>query len=143
DSLPGAPEWVLINIILASLSVFACVWSRLLLAPPLLFFGVASGLVAGTARASRVHFSARTRFSCLRLKALTAFLHLHQPLARLWGRWTYEAGFWRRYRTAGLRLPLPCRFRFWTEQRWEASEWLNMIAMVVLAVRGVMPTWVE
>ena len=133
DSLPGAPEWVLINIILASLSLLACFWGRLLLAPPLLFFGVASGLVAGTARASRVHFSTRTRFARLRLKALTAFLGLQQPLARPWGRWTYEAGFCRQHRTAGSRLPLPCRFRYWTEQRREAIEWLSMIEAGVRA----------
>jgi len=135
DSLPAAPEWLLTNLILAWLSLVAYFWGRLLLAVPLLFLAVASGLIAGTARASRARFSPcpRSRFGRLRLQCLTALLHVQQPLARLWGRLRYEIGVCRHHSKVGLRLPLPCKFRLWTEKREDSIEWLRAIESSVRA----------
>jgi len=57
----------------------------------------------------------------LRLRGLTAFLHLLQPLARLRGRLTGGLTPWRRGRMSELAFPRPRTFRVWTEQ-WQAHE---------------------
>ncbi len=52
-----------------------------------------------------------------RLRLLTAFLYLTQPLARLRGRLQSGLTPWRLRRTAGLALPLPRTAALWSE-RW-------------------------
>ena len=52
---------------------------------------------------------------------------MQAPLARLWGRLSYEIDVCRYQRKMGLRLPLSCKFRLWTEERRESVEWLRAI----------------
>jgi len=135
DSLPSAPEWLLANFVLVGLSLLALLWHRLLPAVPLTFVSVASGLIAGSARASRARFpnGVRSRLGRFRLQCLTAFLYVQAPLARVWGRLGYEIGISRIHSKTGLSVPLSRRFRLWTEERQEAVEWLRAIDAAVRA----------
>src|SRR3989449_3543856 len=135
DSLPSAPEWLLANVVLVGLSLLAFLWHRLLPAVPLTFVSVGSGLIAGSARASRARFpnGVRSRFGRFRLQCLTAFLYVQAPLARLWGRLGYEIGISRIHSKTGLSVPLFRRFRLWTEERQESVEWLRAIDAAVRA----------
>jgi len=133
DSLPSAPEWLLGSIILVGLSLLAFFWKRLLPAVPLLFLTISSGLLAGSARASRARFPHQRsgRFGRLWLQCLTALLHAEAPLARLWGRLSYEVGVCRNQSKTGLRLPVSSKFRLWTEERQESVAWLRAIESAV------------
>ena len=129
DSLASAPEWLLGNIILIGLSLLAFSWHWLLPAVPLTFLTLGSGLVAGSARASRARFPGpqQSRFQRFRLQCLTAVLHVEAPVARLWGRLSYEVRICRHHSRTGLRLPLSSKFLLWTEERQESVEWLQAI----------------
>ena len=104
DSLPSAPEWLLANFVLVGLSLLAFLWHWLLPAVPLTFVSVGSGLIAGSARASRARFpnGVRSRLGRFRLQCLTAFLYVQAPLARVWGRLGYEIGIFRIHSKTGL-----------------------------------------
>jgi O-antigen biosynthesis protein len=58
---------------------------------------------------------------------LTAFLHLLQPLARLWGRLRYDLTPWRRRGVAGLAFPRLRHFKMWSERWQDAAQWLVSI----------------
>jgi len=57
----------------------------------------------------------------LKLQALTAFLHLIQPLARLIGRSRFGLTPWRRRGTLNFAFPWPRTATIWSE-RWQSAE---------------------
>jgi GT2 family glycosyltransferase len=135
SSLYLMPEWYLVIAALAGLSALGLSWRPLLLGLPLLAVGLAAPVGHAIWRATRlpagkVPFSPTAR---LKSRALTALLHLVQPIARLEGRlrsgltpWRRGAGgcVWPRVRTAAV----------WSE-RWRAStEWLQSLEA---ALRGM------
>lgn len=130
-SLPLMPEWYLIIAALAGLSLMGLLWSPLLWAAPLLAIAVAAPIVQAARSASRARFTSnpRTWQQKLKLYAITAYLHLLQPMARLNGRLKHGLSPWRqRTGTAsGRGLPLPREVTAWSET-WRASEtWLGEI----------------
>jgi glycosyltransferase involved in cell wall biosynthesis len=122
-SLPLVPEWYLVIIALAGISALGAIWTPLLLALPLL--GLACGALLfesllGAARASFRH-PPRRRRARLRLRGMTAFLYMLQPLARLSGRLRHGLAPWRRRSLTGLALPRPRTKSIWSE-RWESPD---------------------
>src|ERR1700746_2669021 len=88
-SLPLMPEWYLVIIVLLALSALGTLWTPLLFVVPVAACAVALPLVQAVASAARASFASAPRSGAaemLRLRGLTAFLHLLQPLARLRGR---------------------------------------------------------
>ena len=128
-SLPAMPEWVLLNVLLAGLSAMGFLWPRLLVALPLLILCLSVGLLTVALRISCVRFSScpETHFARVRLRILTAFLYLLQPLARFWGRLRYEFALWRDRRKVGLSFPLRRGFRLWNEKGQSSIERLQAI----------------
>jgi GT2 family glycosyltransferase len=128
-ALPVLPEWVLLNLVLAGLSAMGFLWPRLLVALPLLILGLVVGLFAVGLRISSIRFSScpETCFARARLRLLTAFLHLLQPLARFWGRLRYEFALWRDRRKSGLAFPRRRGFRLWNERGQSSIERLQTI----------------
>ena len=57
----------------------------------------------------------------LGLHALTALLHLLQPLARLRGRLRSALTPWRRHGPGGFALPRAHTWNVWTE-KWQSAE---------------------
>jgi hypothetical protein len=117
-SLLASPEWYLVLAVTGALALLGLDWPPLALAA-LLFV---AGLVAVLARV--LHGAARARFDPgasaageLARRAVTAWLHLLQPLARLRGRLGYGLTPWRRRGTLSLAPPWPWRTALWRE-RW-------------------------
>ncbi len=130
------PEWYLIIMALAVLSLLGILWTPLLLSLLLLALAVGALLIQVGLSAARASFTpaSRSRIARLNLRCLTAFLHLLQPLARLYGRLRYGLVPWRLRSTSGLRLPWPRMSTLWSEC-WRAStEWLQSIEVALRAV---------
>jgi O-antigen biosynthesis protein len=129
SSLPLMSEWYLLVIALALLAAVGLLWSPLLLALPLLLLAIGASLVQAGLSAARSSFSNTPPSPIARLKlyGLTAFLHLFQPLARLYGRMGNGLTPWRWRGTPGLAMPWPHATTIWSE-RWQAADgWLSAI----------------
>jgi len=128
-SLPAMPEYGLLNVLLAGLSAMGFLWPRLFVALPLLILGLVGGLLTVGLRISFIRFSScpDTRIARVRLRVLTAFLYLLQPVARFGGRLSYEFGLWRDRRKAGLSFPRRRVFRLWKEKGQSSIERLQAI----------------
>ena len=124
SSLSLIPEWYLAIPALVTLSALGILWRPLLLAIPLVIVAAAIPIVQGwlSTRLATFHSappSSRTRLRRLRLRMLTALLHVMHPVARLCGRLSGPscegAG---RVRPC---VPVPGSVARWTE-RGEAPE---------------------
>jgi GT2 family glycosyltransferase len=128
-SLPLMPEWYLVIAALAALSALGLSWRPLLIGLPLLVPAIAAPLLQALMSASHANFPSKPRSGAARLRrtALTAALHLLQPLARLRGRIRYGLTPWRRRGRHRFSLPLRRSFAIWSE-RWRApASWLESI----------------
>jgi hypothetical protein len=120
-SLPLMPEWFLLTAALAALTALGAVWRPFLVALPLLVVAVGA-VVAQAVRSARRHFPARAAHGRLRrMRALTAALHVLQPLARLRGRLTSGLTPWRHHRHGGFRLPRRRAAWAWSKT-WTAPD---------------------
>jgi cellulose synthase/poly-beta-1,6-N-acetylglucosamine synthase-like glycosyltransferase len=131
------PEWYLVIIALSALCILGALWTPLLLALPLLALAVGASLVQAGLGAARATFAGptRSRFSRLKLRSLTALLHLLQPLVRLCSRLRYGLTPWRSG-ASGLSLPWPRTITSWSE-RWQAPEKRLQSVETILQTRGI------
>ena len=122
-SLPGLPDWYLFVAALVALSALGVLWTPLLLLVPVLGLAVLVSLLHAwlSSADTRASGSPRSRGGRLRLRALTAFLHLLQPMARLWGRLRGGLVPWRRRGRRGGVLPRRRTSAIWSES-WRSSE---------------------
>jgi GT2 family glycosyltransferase len=119
ESLPLMPEWYLAILVLGLLSAAGAFWEPLLLALPLLAAATGALLVDAALGAARARFVGHRKQ--WRLRVLTGFLYLLQPLARLHGRITHGLTPWRRRGPGAFALPIPRSYSFWSE-RWQGTE---------------------
>jgi GT2 family glycosyltransferase len=129
SALPLMPEWYLVVAALALLSSFGLLWSPLFLFAPLLLLAVAAPVAQAVVSAARASFANEPlpRATRLKMRVVTAVLHLIQPLARLRGRLAHGLTLWRRRGRVGAALPLPRTLTIWSEE-WRASdEWLRAL----------------
>ncbi len=140
-SLPMMPEWYVVVAALASLSLLGLEWAPLLAAFPVFVVAAAVPFVHACWSALRVSFpeGSRAGKSRLKLRALTAFLHMIQPLARLMGRLRAGLTPWRRCAVPGVALPLPWQrsFTVWSEQWRSPLEWLESLEGSLKKLRTV------
>jgi GT2 family glycosyltransferase len=136
-SLPLMPEWHLVTVVLAVLSAFGAIWPPLLLALPLLVLAIGAFLVQAGLSAAHAAFTSvpRSRIARLKLRSLTAVLHVLQSLARLRGRLCYGLTPWRWQGPRRLALPLPRTFTIWSE-RWQGPQERLQSIEVALRARG-------
>jgi O-antigen biosynthesis protein len=127
-SLPLMPEWYLIILALAALVGPAFLWPPLTFVLPLLSLALTAPLAHAVLNAARASFlgGPYNRLTDFKLRAVTAFLHLLQPLARLLGRIHYGLTPWRR-ETPGLAWPWPRISAIWTEHWRDPIERLRSI----------------
>lgn len=117
------PEWALASAALALLSLLGIIWPPMLLALPLLI-GVGSlSLIEASLSAAKAPIPVASRALSDRLsrRCLIAFLHLLQPLARLYGRLRHGLVPWRRQGRAAVAFPRKRMPAIWSEQ-WRAPE---------------------
>lgn len=133
-SLPLMPEWYLVIGVLTTLSALGAFWKPLFLILPLLVCAVGLSLVQAGLSAAKASFpSAPSPSARLKLRGLTAFLHLLQPLARLWGRLRYGLTPWRWRGRRGLAWPRPRMSTQWSEQWQSATARLESLEAVLQA----------
>jgi hypothetical protein len=127
------PEWFLVILALAGLSMLGIAWPPLLLALPLLALAIGATLAQAIAGATHAHFRSPDKGggalkgrSALRM-ALTVLLHVLQPLARLVGRVSCGLTPWRRRGAHGLLLPRPRTISLWSEQWHEPNGRLHAV----------------
>lgn len=139
QSLPLMPEWSLVIGLLALLSALGAFWPPILWTIPLLVLAITAPLAQaalGGLRASFVNApeSVSDRF---KLRCLTAFLHLIQPLARLKGRLRHGLSPWRRRGLKGISLPLPRTKVIWSECWRDNQERIQSIEAALRSRCGV------
>jgi GT2 family glycosyltransferase len=128
-AMPLLPEWYLLVLGLGVMTALGALWAPFLLAAPLLVGAIGASLVQAMRSASRatVGDPGAQPGTRLRMWALTSFLYLLQPAARLWGRLGSGLTPWRRRRPAGVANPLARHLRFWSE-RWQPQDtWVRSI----------------
>jgi O-antigen biosynthesis protein len=124
QSLPLMPEWYFVVATLLALSALGMLWRPLLWTTPLLLAALGASLAQALLAAwrSSYRYAPRTGLGRLRLRTMTAWLHLLQPLARLVGRIRHGLTPWRP-RDADLSL-VPRTYRMATliSGPWQAPE---------------------
>ena len=114
-----SPEWYLIVAALVLTSVLGLLWAPLLLAIPFALWALAVPVTRAIQAAARATFpdAGGPWHVRLRKRALTAYLHLMQPAARLRGRLMYGMTLWRMHGTRRFVAPWTRQFRSW-EEKW-------------------------
>ena len=122
-SLSLMPEWYLLVLILFGLSSLGILWRPLLLVLPFLFLALILPLIQAVQSSKQVSFTVRKHSSIDQLifRGLTTFLHLFQPLARLWGRLHSNITSRRQEGKAQFAFPMIRTSNFWSEN-WSAPE---------------------
>ncbi|MCE5333526.1 MAG: glycosyltransferase [Desulfobacteraceae bacterium] len=129
-SLPLMPEWYVIIAALGIFSLLGLEWTPLLFATPLFLAALALPVVHAVSCAMRLPFLNLSRSERIKMRALTAALHLMQPLARLTGRIKLGLTPWRKCGLASSLahpLPWPKTFTLWSEQWKSPITWLESI----------------
>jgi GT2 family glycosyltransferase len=125
-SLVAMPEWYLAIAVLALLSAGGLAWTPLLLASPLLAVAVAARIAEAAISAARVPMmwrcSGSERFGRW---LVTSFLHLTQPLARLYGRIRHGLTPWRCRAPARSKLPRRLSTAIWSECWRKPEAWVQ------------------
>jgi GT2 family glycosyltransferase len=128
-SLPLMPEWFLLIGVLAIISLLGLSWSPLLWATPILIIAIAAPIAQAILSAAKADFpsphpSATER---LGLRALTALLHLIQPVARLKGRLEHGLTLWRQRTSASPNWNVLESQTLWREDWRTPDAWLGEI----------------
>ncbi|HZN37839.1 MAG TPA: glycosyltransferase [Planctomycetota bacterium] len=117
------PEWHLVLLWLLGLAVLGLSWSPMFVFAPL-FVAAAGASVAqavkGSLRACGPRLPGSSRWRWAASVAITAYLHLMQPVARLYGRLRYRSAA-RRQDSPPFAMPLPRSVVVWFES-WRSSE---------------------
>jgi GT2 family glycosyltransferase len=143
QSLSLMPEWYLIVALLTGLTVLGELWSPLLWTLPVLGLAIGMSVVQAGLSARRATFTSKPRSPAERcmLYALTAYLYVLQPWARLWGRLRHGLTPWRRHGVVSFALPRPYRSTIWSESWRAPHQWLERLetalrAQGVVIIRG-------
>ena len=138
-SLALMPEWYLAVVGLGIVSLLGLSWPPLLWAIPLLIAAVAAPIAQAVLSAARAEFPGAPSDGGhrLRLHALTALLHVIQPIARLKGRLAHGLSPWRRRGEPAFVLPRPRREAIWSE-RWHApADRLRRLYEILRAANAI------
>jgi GT2 family glycosyltransferase len=132
--LPLMPEWYFVIASLMTLGTLGLLWPPLLACLPLALLALAVTIWQAARQASAASFPHPTRRGQrLKLQAVTTFLHVVQPIARLWGRISYGLTPWRRQLTCAAALPRVRQVQIWDEQWQSAEERLKAIEAMLKA----------
>ena len=120
--LPTMPEWYLILVGLALVSSMAVIWQRLIWVIPLLALAAGATIAQALLSASQAKFSTPARgWKRTKLRLVTAWLHVIQPAARLWGRLRHGLHAGRLRLPTRLALPIARTVTVWRET-WQPPE---------------------
>jgi cellulose synthase/poly-beta-1,6-N-acetylglucosamine synthase-like glycosyltransferase len=123
-SFSQAPEWILIIFFLIALTFLGTLWRPLLLFAVPLIISIFISILQAFLIASMASYPSHSKFLRLKsqiLRSFTTFLHLLQPMARLWGRLRSGLAPWSRYRKSQLKLSRSQNTKYWSEE-WQSPE---------------------
>jgi len=129
NSLPLMPEWYLITGVLGVLTLLGISWPPLLWFAPLFVLGLVAPIAQAVLSAAKAEFPTPRPDPLQRfgLRALTALMHLIQPMARLIGRLRPGLTPWRSRGDVDPSWGWRQKFELWSEQ-WRSPEaWLEDI----------------
>ncbi len=126
-ALPALPDWYLLMAALATISALGVLWAPLLLVLPVLGLAVFASLAHAWLSSAGACFGSASRSRATRLRALTVFLHLLQPMARLWGRQRGGLVPWRRNGEKHVSLPRRRSSAVWSDCWRPPQERLHSI----------------
>ena len=117
------PECFIVLAMLAGFSLVGALWRPLLVAVPVLAVSLLGVLAHAALHGVHAVFRGPRRGTIeqLKLRALIAYLHLIQPVARLLGRLRHGLTPWRRHGEAGFLAPVRRSASYWSEQ-WKSAE---------------------
>lgn len=129
QSLPMMPELHIVNAALLLLSILGLFWKPLLMALPLLVVTASLPLLNVIKSTFEASFTGRhlSIFDWLNLRLLTGFLHVIQPLARLWGHLRHGLIPWRRRGATEYAFPLSRIYKIWSENWHAPDRWLQSV----------------
>jgi GT2 family glycosyltransferase len=120
--LPTMPEWYLIIAALGLICAMSVIWLRLLWIAPVLVAAAGATVAQAVLSARQARFATPARgLRLLRMRTVTAWLHLIQPVARLWGRIRHGLHAGRMRLPARVAVPVARTVTLWRE-RWQAPE---------------------
>ncbi len=117
------PEYFLVLAILAGFSLLGVLWRPLLVAFPLFAVSLLATLSHAALLGAHTVFRGPQRGTVghLKMRALTGYLHLIQPVARLIGRVRYGLTPWRRRGESGFLFPVSRSAGCWSEE-WNSAD---------------------
>jgi O-antigen biosynthesis protein len=138
-SLPTMPEWHLFIWFLAACSLLSLAWRPLIAAIPLLCLAIWISFAQAYRGAIHASFTppAESQYQDMKLRAMTAWLHFIQPIARLIGRIEYGLVFWRNSTCAKFLFRRFYQHAEWTSEPKPAEQRLASIEAALLAQRAV------
>ncbi|UCF27298.1 MAG: glycosyltransferase [Chloroflexota bacterium] len=122
-SLSLMPEWYFLIATLFGLSLLGIMWKPMMIAAPFLILAVALPIIQAVQSSKEATYSNRNRSTLekLKIRTLTSYLHIIQPLACLWGR-MHNYSFIRRHNhKLNLAIPIVRTSSYWSEN-WVAPE---------------------
>jgi O-antigen biosynthesis protein len=124
--LPLMPEWYLLIGLLTGLGCLGLLWPPMFLAWVLLALSIAAPVALAARCATKLSGGqGAAGFRRWKFGIVTGFLHLLQPLARLWGRLRHGLTFWRSKGTIGYAIPRPWYANIWTKRAMTVEERLE------------------
>jgi O-antigen biosynthesis protein len=140
-SLPLMPEWFLLIAVLGVLALLGLTWPPLLWAVPPLCLAAAAPLAQAIASAIKADLPRQLSVGQrLRMRSVTALLHLLQPIARLKGRMTYGLTPWRRRGGTLAVARLVDVHAMWCEVGRSPQEWLEEMVATIREQNAVVVT---
>jgi cellulose synthase/poly-beta-1,6-N-acetylglucosamine synthase-like glycosyltransferase len=134
QSLLLIPEWYNVNIALLLLSILSLLWKPLLIAIPLFIVSIGLPLIGVVKSMAAATFknASLSSFKRFKLRLLVGFLHIVQPMTRLYSRSCCGLTPWRRYETSYYVFPRSRKYTIWSES-WRAySKWVQSIKTAII-----------
>jgi O-antigen biosynthesis protein len=130
NSIPLMPEWYLLSASLAILGSLGFLWHPLLWVWPAFAVSIAIVIIQAVLSAKK-NSSLRTEQKNYKYTLFIILLHMIQPVARLYGRFSNGLTPWRK-RGAGFNVSFLIGFRsrvfsYWSEEWKSSEEWLTLI----------------
>ena len=121
-SLAMMPEWYLGVVLICLLLVFGFFWHPYILGL-LLLLSLGATVTQAVIGAWQCQFdqSRPKARKLIKLRLMTMWCHLIQPIARLKGRMSCGLTPWRMRQPGGFRMPLPSEWKLWSEQ-WRSMD---------------------
>lgn len=129
NALPLMPEWFLLVGLLGVLSFTGIFWSPALWFIPLFVLSILAPVVQVVLSAMKAEFPTPwSESEQIKLRALTAVLHIMQPIARLKGRLQHGLTPWRKRINVKTKLRFSFGKDLWNDQWSTPESWLEALS---------------